>query len=105
MNPDPNKPVTLSAKELANLIGKIGTIEAMAKVTYEYLRDSMAPDEKSVLMKKIIDQVPLSVENLFKKLSPTDASFTKDLQYFLTNRFAEDLVEIIKQDSQENSSR
>ena len=97
--------MTLSAKELANLIGKIGTIEAMAKVTYEYLRDSMEPDEKALLMKKIIDQVPLSVENLFKKLSPTDSSFTKDLQYFLTNRFAEDLVEIIKQDSQENSSQ
>ncbi|WP_375449302.1 hypothetical protein [uncultured Nostoc sp.] len=99
MNPDPNKTVTLSAKELANLIGKIGTIEAMAKVTYEYLRDSMTPDEKAVLMKKIIDQVPLSVENLFKKLSPTDSSFTKDLQYFLTNRFAEDLEETIKQES------
>jgi hypothetical protein len=99
MNPDPNKTVALSAKELANLIGKIGTIEAMAKVTYEYLRDSMPPDEKAVLVKKIIDQVPLSVENLFKKLSPTDSSFTKDLQYFLTNRFAEDLEETIRQGS------
>ncbi|SFD13823.1 hypothetical protein [Spirosoma endophyticum] len=97
MNPDPNNPVTLSAKELANLIGKIGTIEAMAKVTYEYLRDSMSPDEKTVLVKKIIDQVPVSVENLFKKLSPADSSFTKDLQYFLTNRFAEDLEETIRQ--------
>lgn len=101
MNPDPNSPVTLSAKELANLIGKIGTIEAMAKVTYEYLRDSMTQDEKTILVKKIVDQVPISVENLFKKLSPADSSFTKDLQYFLTNRFAEDLEETIKPNPQE----